>query len=951
MKGDFSRLTFDRENHYAGVRWQQGRPVTDADENEAHEIAAYRVETETIDVIGQAGAPRANPGFALSIDANDDLLIGPGRLYVDGILCENDAPVAYPAQPDLPEPPEIVSLLKEAPLGLVYLEVFKRHLSYHDHDGMRDPALNGVDTTTRLQTVWQVRVAPLPSLKIDPAVLDQLVDLVNKIIDLTGQIEKTTDPAEREKLIHQRDDLQRELEDLAGTNGIDCDAVYPEWGTATAPPSGLLEVVTDPGTAPEEPCDVPLPGGYQRGENQFYRVEVHSVPGGGGRNGATFKWSRDNGSIAARILAVGSATSGQVSGTVFAVDSVQRDDYLGIHNEDWVEYVDDTGDLTGQPGPLARVLVADKNLNTITLDRSLTVDLDARPKLRKWDQTGASATDTGLAMNAADGVFVPIEGGIQVSFSDGTYRHGDYWQFDARAVTGLVSFPATAQPPEGVQRHYARLGLVALHEEQLHLLLDCRAIFPPLTAITASDVGFDNTRCDLPGVRTVQEAIDALCARPSGAGGPDTCVVIGKEGRFQDLQQAIDTLRAEGLRRICLCLMPGEVLTVGDLFVEADRKDPLSLAIHGCVGTQIEMRGPWQFLGLAALELLDLDITVPELVQNTGFFTVANTAEFTLAGCRISAFGQTALGLIQLSDVDQVLLRDNRLTFASAGGLKTGTTIFKGLDDIVRLFDPAQETFLDERAARLAAGPLAGLDAAARKRLVTQARRALDQAGDSITPAGRNAYLAFSEELGANPPRARVLIERLKAVLQAVPGTQVVLMVTDCDGDVTFENNRFLGLVCLGGFPDFTPLPASELMVLVERLKGRQIQIVPGGGRFHADANSFTGLVWSNAAWKMLQEQAENPQAAIDNVYAVSNLSDNLFNGAYNQVAGIWLNVTGNTFRGADHPVVLAALSQISAISGNTGPLVQGDASPNVFNYASVTQQAANPGLVIVSTN
>jgi hypothetical protein len=64
MKGDFSRSTFDPRKHYSGVRMQQGRVQLDADWNENLDILLRRIETETIDVIGECGVPihNAAPG-------------------------------------------------------------------------------------------------------------------------------------------------------------------------------------------------------------------------------------------------------------------------------------------------------------------------------------------------------------------------------------------------------------------------------------------------------------------------------------------------------------------------------------------------------------------------------------------------------------------------------------------------------------------------------------------------------------------------------------------------------------------------------------------------------------------------------------------------------------------------------------------------------------------------
>lgn len=958
MKGDFSRLTFDPGNHYAGVRWQQGRPVTDADENEAHQLAAYRVETEAIDVIGGSGvpgAPRENPGFGLSVSSGEtgvpdgDLLIGAGRLYVDGILCENDAPVAYGLQPDLPNPPAIPGLLADAPLGLAYLEVFKRHLTYHDRDGMRDPALNGVDTTTRLRTTWQVRVAPLPSVKLAQAVLDQLVGLAGQIAKIDEELAGTEDLALREKLIRERDNLRRQSERLAEENGLTCAGDLAEWQAVIDSPSGVLQVSTVPAGEADDPCDVPPGGGYQRGENQFYIVEVHSVPAGNGRNGATFKWSRDNGSIVARILAVGSATSGSATGTVFSVDSVQRDDYLGIHNEEWVEYVDDTSELNGQPGILARVLAADKNLNRVTLDRSLAVNLDANPKLRKWDQTGATATDSGVAMNTVDGQVVELEGGIQVSFSAGTYRPGDFWQFDARAVTGQISFPSTPQAPDGVVRHYARLGVVALQQEQLHLLLDCRKVFPPLTAITAADVSFDNSQCNLPGVRTVQEAIDALCARPTGGGEAVPCFTVGKNGRFQDLQKAVDALRAEGFRQICLCLMPGEILVLDNLIVEADPKEQLALSIHGCARSLLALQREWKVSGLAAFELKDLDLFAPGLVQERVFISVVQTGRFTMANCRVRAVGERGFALVGLSEVGEIDIHGNQISFSDFNGVELGREIFAGFE-IGQIFEMPRDVSFDDRDYRVFTAPLLTLNTAERKVALTQIRKRISQFANNFTTAEDTAYTQFMNTLSDPRSPARLYIDRLKAIQRASSLNQVALVNFDGDGDVKLSGNRFGGLVSLGGFPDPEPVNIDLLFSLLERLKGRPNLIAPGGGRFHADGNVFSGLVWSGDVWKMLDELIGNETAALQNVHSVVHLSDNQFNQAGNQVAGGWLTVTGNTLRGTEHPILLTAASQVSAFSGNTGLPRKRD-FPNVFNLSGLTQQAANPGLDIISTN
>src|SRR5215217_5200713 len=103
-KGDYSsNFTNESCKHYTGVLKQQGRVDLDSDWNEAHDIAAYLRQTLTRDVIGFCGIPQSGGGFDISgyipLDIPDtgtgivdlELVISPGRAYVEGILCELEA--------------------------------------------------------------------------------------------------------------------------------------------------------------------------------------------------------------------------------------------------------------------------------------------------------------------------------------------------------------------------------------------------------------------------------------------------------------------------------------------------------------------------------------------------------------------------------------------------------------------------------------------------------------------------------------------------------------------------------------------------------------------------------------------------------------------------------------------------------------------------------------------
>ena len=89
MKSDISRQTFNSRKHYSKVVMQQGRVQLDADWNEQQDILLHRLETQTSDTIGRSGVPANDNGFGVMFTPDgQDLVISPGSMYVDGILCE-----------------------------------------------------------------------------------------------------------------------------------------------------------------------------------------------------------------------------------------------------------------------------------------------------------------------------------------------------------------------------------------------------------------------------------------------------------------------------------------------------------------------------------------------------------------------------------------------------------------------------------------------------------------------------------------------------------------------------------------------------------------------------------------------------------------------------------------------------------------------------------------------
>lgn len=486
MKADLSRQTFDPHKRYSGVLMQQGRVLLDSEWNEQQEIEQHRAESGTEGVIGPSGTPIGEDGTAPGFEVTDregTLFVDEGHIYVDGTLCVNEGEARYDAGPDAggqpypPSPDELTGWMdgagQDLKLGLVYLDVWERHVTHLDDERIREVALGGPDTTTRKQTVWQVKVREF-DLKSDAK---EDLDLLARYAELRDKSNPTGSESEELDKISPR-----AVEILDGL----CERGERALDELRAPPTGKLTARTREPTGTSGPCQIPPGGGYERLENQLYRVEVHRK---GDRGTARFKWSRDNGSLLTGIENV------DVARKEITVKDTGRDEFLSFANGQWVEIVDDQTELQGSYRQLLQIdRSVDHARRIITVRQTPpAIDPDLHPKLRRWDQNGA-ANENGLRL-----VTQELEDGIEVEFGSGQYRAGDYWLIPARTATGDVEWPRVvpkdpasdpaALSPHGVRHSFCALAVVAAQGDsesaRPSVLHDCRNLFPPLTMLTS----------------------------------------------------------------------------------------------------------------------------------------------------------------------------------------------------------------------------------------------------------------------------------------------------------------------------------------------------------------------------------------------------------------------------------------------------------------------------------
>ena len=516
FRGDFSRDSYDRAKRFSRVLMQQGRVQLDADWNEQSDILLHYLRSLAADLIGPHGGSGTQPGFALftkdtEVDAltdangapldadtidrlksslrDDGFLIGTGRYYVDGLLCESNEYLGFTEQAGFPfaGTMSFEDIRDKTGSFLVLLDVWERHVSCTEDGDICEVALGGPDTATRAQVVASV-VVPPPQVGNDKLYdQQQLVDAAKKLADAVGDAAIAA--------------ARKTLNDFAEAVRLKLNRVSTARLRARARVSGM----------PEGDCNIKPEAQYRGLENQLYRVEIQrggigwdgkadkEKPAGNAKTAATFKWSRDNASINIPIISL--------QGDTVVLAHLGRDTSRGLQVDDWVEIVGDDLALQGQPGPLRRVKSVNPDELIITLsegvDQSYEQGGTLHPVLRRWDQQrsdGASADNLLLVREGTgdDLNWIELEDGVQIQFAPSgdtknpsSYRAGDYWLIPARVATGDVIWPkekdstgkkvGQAVPPHGTDHHYAPIAVISSDGSQKIVLQDdLRRKFAPL---------------------------------------------------------------------------------------------------------------------------------------------------------------------------------------------------------------------------------------------------------------------------------------------------------------------------------------------------------------------------------------------------------------------------------------------------------------------------------------
>lgn len=474
MKGDFSRRFELPVDNFAGVLWQQGRVLSDADGNAATRLATAWQDSAGRDVIGAgvAAVPaEAGDSFRVTEAAlaggRVTLTLDPGRLWADGWLLHLDEapPVTRVARyygAPLNDPPVDEGSIGAGVRDLVVLEAWREALNgFQDPDALIEPALGGPDTTERLHSAYRLRL-----LRLDA--------------------DETCETA-----------AERLTDDLAGL--------------------GRLIATLDPPSASTGDCPLPDAGGYTGFEHRLFRIEIAETDAAA----VHVKWSDTNGGLVGRGEFDAGAGIASITANLAAIRSAGRDSFY----LEALAYDPDLGHWTVTYGAAVTINADNEIVLPAVASFGAVPASGQRVFFRLWNEL-RPISDFPLSADPAllvDGIHLQFDAALD-------HRPGDYWVFQVRA--GEISNPELLvddEPPHGIA--YRRVPLAVLEwdasgeisaaDGEIH---DCRRRFPPLTrrdsCCTYSVGDGHSSHGDFD---SIQDAVDAL---PENGGR--VCVLPGE---------------------------------------------------------------------------------------------------------------------------------------------------------------------------------------------------------------------------------------------------------------------------------------------------------------------------------------------------------------------------------------------------------------------------------------
>jgi hypothetical protein len=892
MKTQISRDGFRPDKRYSGVYQQQGRMITDRDWNELVDILKSRLDEGMADVVGD-GLPRRRAVRIAKGAANSPggLAFQPGVVYAGGVAARvagaagAAVPFRFDQQADFPSAP----LPPAGQAYVLYADVWERPVTALEDGELRDPALNGADTTTRTRTMAQIKWA-------------------------------------------------QAARDAQGT----LIAWNPESPAQNPPRGNGTLTVSVPARGTGDPAGV----ADSAGGDFLFRVEVHDVRWAGTDASQptelTLKWSRENGAEQHRMLEAPS--SFKAGPWIYEVFQPESELHLGYH---WpAAWRPVRGKLSaGFPLP-------DPQTDGGSLVRRWDGYCVLRRSGAAWsfsaDESpartapGAVASLDRSASARLNVRLLDLE--LSLDLQDKVFLPGDSWQAPVRqAIHQPGDSLLLAAPPSGIVHRYVTLADVSPTGDVTPAL----PTFSALSELTAADIRYDGAGCqsglfdashdtaqkaldrlwqlgaqhaayakladtsiyqgktvanvrdalDLlsnvharqilydgrTGVPDVQTAVDELFARPNGDANGFT---VGTGGEFPNLMTALQTLLAGSRRDVRLFLLPGDhVLDPASPVASPAQPVHLSLAGSGWA-TRLLVRRRAAFVNFASLTFQSLAIEVdPEMT-----IEVTN-GELNFLDNRISGFSKE--GLIRPVSCTRLLVRDNIAEVTVEDPMAEPTALLTPLDteQTVRELLTTHSPRLFTVRAQALVDKLRALSPAVRAQRVFVFETNLERSSSDLP---RDAYLELLANLRQGPDTGAVALLatiRRQAMERVAPG--VFLQIGVPNIPTRLESNQILGTVALYGAPG-SELSGTDLSNIAGRIVGGLVFDPSATADLIATGNRLSGFQVGFAMIDTLRSTRP-----VSPLFQRLALSDNTIDATFNQLVANSVELTGNLLTAA----------------------------------------------------
>jgi Family of unknown function (DUF6519) len=801
MKGQISRASHRPDRRFSGVYHVQGGMVTDADLDERTDVVKGRTDALGNDAV-RDGVPAAGGAVGIS---GSEIVLREGIIYADGVR----GVLAAAAGPPLSGPLAIFAQQADLPLGpalppaaqILYADIWERPVFALEDPYLADPGLHGAETAYRSRTMTQIKSAP---------------------------------PAQAPAIEAGSGDFPRIGDAVLAVAPRDPEAIIDEC----------------------DPC-ADVVALEQRVANALFRLEVVAVEGTpSAPTRVHLAWSAENG---AAIAPAGVGETFERAGAVYEFFSELTESYMGAFADPEdarsSAFVDD---LLATPNP------------------PQNHDGSDWPFVRRWDGHATVDLTTGTVATLGFGFTVGFDGTtftlgldtFDARLTLGGHRvlRGDYWLIELRTFADPASRVRLVQAtPVGIRHHYCLL--VRTENGAIQPPSDPerrRLSFPPLSDLPASHVSFANSCPNLYGeARTVQEALDALCTRPTGA----SCrIVVDPAGQpsLNDLLVA----HGQSSEPLCVCLLPGEHL------LEASVANPkLAIDIEGCgVGmSRIRVAGNWS-VAAASLRLAEASILLAE--PDTGL-QVSVRDRFELEGSLLASVTKET-PLLSVSAGERIRIAHTSLEAMASSALdalfrffQEGTHGDLPDQDLFKLFDHDHfEAAVDDLADKVA-----GMSDGDRRTYRSELVSFLDGA-ERLTVLERSGIqqliLHCGEKSPASTYRADFLtLRRAAAFSRPAPA----LVIETAVAQSLIESSEIRGVLSLYGPPADNPLSRDEARRLSNL--AREITVLPTHRGLHVRGNRLARLAVDQKTVDQVRLLLQNQRANFGSIFRQIFLSEN----------------------------------------------------------------------------